>query len=83
MSAVTTRSLRSMKHMLGTQAIKVRTMILIIKRTNITAILTPTIATNPVLDTKETATTVEGILTQLRMTTLRSQQMLKSPSPDL
>ena len=67
----------------GTQTIKVRTMILIIKRTNIMVILTPTIATNPVTDTRETTTTVEGTLTLLRMTTLRSQQMFKSPSLDL
>ena len=58
-------------------------MILIIKRTNIMAVLTPTIATNPVLDAGETTTTVEGTLTLLRMTTLKSQQKFKSPSLDL
>ena len=73
MSAVTTRSLRSTKHTSGTQTMKARIMILITKRTNITTILTPTIATNPVLDTRDTTTTVEGIVTMPRMTTLRSQ----------
>ena len=58
-------------------------MILITKRTSKTQILTPTIATNPVLDTRETTTTVEETLTMPRMTTWRSQGMLKSPSRDL
>ena len=55
-------------------------MIPITKRTSKTQILTPTITTNPVPDTRKTTTTVEGTLTMLRMTTRRSQQMFKSPS---
>ena len=56
---------------------------LIIKRTSKTQIITLTIATNPALDTRETSTTVKETLTLPRMTTLRSQQMYKSPSLDL
>ena len=72
MSAVTTKSLRSMKHTSRTQNIKVGIIILITKRTNITPILTPTVATNPIQDTQETTTAVVGTLTMQRMTTSRS-----------
>ena len=45
-------------------------------------IITQIIAIIPALDTRETTTTVEGILTMLRMTTQRSYQMLKLLSKD-
>ena len=57
-------------------------MILIIKRISKTQIITAIIAINPVLGTRETTTTVDGTLTMLRMTTQRSQQLLKSLSKD-
>ena len=58
-------------------------MILTIKRTSKTQILPSTIAANPTLDTRETTTTMEEILTILKMTTWRSQQMFKLHSLDL
>ena len=55
-------------------------MILITKRKNIIIILTPTIVTNPLPDTRETTTVVEG--TSTRMITMSNQQTSKSPSLD-
>ena len=55
----------------------------IIKRINKIQIITPITATKPVLGTRETITTMEGTLTMLRMTTQRSQQMLKFLSKEL
>ena len=58
-------------------------MILIIKRTNITTILTANPATHLVLDTSPTiTTTMEGASTT-RAISQRSQQMFKSPSLDM
>ena len=72
-----------MNHTSGTQTIKVRTMTLIIRRTNITTILTTAPATRLVPDTSLTTTTMEGTSTTTRATSQRSQQMFKSPSLDL
>ena len=78
--AMTTKSFRSTKPTSGAQTTKVRIMFLITNRTNVTAILTPTLATNIVLDTRETTIAVEGTSTITRITTMRSQHTFKSPS---
>ena len=82
-TVITTKRLRSMSDTSGALIVKVRTMILITKRTSIMIILTTAPTTHLVLDTSLITTTMEGTLTTTRATMQRSQQMFKSPSLDL
>ena len=76
-TVMTTKRFRSMSHTSGTPTIKVRIIILTIKRTKITIILTTAPTTHMVLDTSLTITTMKGTSTTTRATSQRSQQMLK------